>query len=239
MDKSRLSFSPIFNQTADARTWAFFADIEMKCDSVKYNYHVDDTDRARILQSHIQDWKKYKYNFAFAAYYDEQMVGFASGYLEDKTHMYLHNLYVYPEYNGFGIGKILLHRSERAAQLIVNNMSVVSLNGATGFYESRGYTGSNQRSYEKKLTGGLIGTVPVFNWRKFNKLETAVDIDKSLFVKNPYSPKFVYVAPGGKIVGAAIKTPDGENHIFVTQSNSSQMAEFYRNDLLRALSRAR
>ena len=77
IDKSKLSFSPIFNQSADSQTWDLFAEIEMEAQIAKYNYNLNDSDRLRILKNHAQEWKEFKYNFAFAAYYDGEMVGFA------------------------------------------------------------------------------------------------------------------------------------------------------------------
>ena len=240
MTKNKINFEiiPIFDQSADSRIWHDFTEIELKCDSEKYNYHVDDSDRCRIYKSHMYDWTHCKNNMSFAAYSGEQMVGFATAYKE-KSGMYLRNLYVNPSFNGMGIGHQLLDKTEKASALVSDLMELVSLNGAVTFYESHGYTNFDNRTMNKKLPESVIGVVPVFKWYKSLRAQIKLDVDNSLLIHNKNQPIFVYVAPGREIVGVAVRTTENKDVIWTSNKNGKEMACFYENQLLKALSKIR
>ena len=230
---------PIFDQMANPKIWSDFTRLEMLCDTVKYGYPVDDSDRNRIFKGHMDDWKHERNNFAFAAYDDKIMVGFVTGYREDKSTMYLRNLYVNPQYNGMGIGKKLLAQSERASNLIVPNMSVVSLNGAVGFYENFGYQTTDNRCLAKKISQNMVGVVPVFKTLLGGmRAKMRVDYDKTLVRQCVHQPIFVYVTYEGEIDAVAIRTPDKEIKIW-TNEKKRGMADFYKKQLLRAFEKVK
>jgi GNAT superfamily N-acetyltransferase len=230
---------PIFNQSANPRTWHDFTELEMKCDAEKYFYKVDDKDRNRIFKGHMCDWQKCKYNIAFAAYNGEQMLGFSTAYKESNSAVYLRNLYVDPKYNGIGIGRQLLDKTEKAAALIASSVNVIALAGALSFYESRGYISFDNRSLYKDVPKVSIGVVPVFQW--YNKMRATpnVDVDKTLLQNCKYQPIFVYIGADSKIEGVAVRSQNGENVVWVNEHKGSQMAQFYNQQLLKALSKVR
>ena len=230
---------PIFNQSANAAVLRSFTDLEMKCDIIKYGYHSDEADWARIMQSHKDDLAHMKYNFAFGAYSaGNTMLGFANGYLYDKR-MYLRNLYVDPKYNGNGIGRTLLKATENAASLVSSYMEVVSLAGATSFYELNGYTNFDDRNMGKSLPKDTLGVVPVFGWGRAlrAKLNVAPDVDLLKAAKN--QPIFVYVNPDFKIDGVAMRDNKGEDAIWTNDKKGRVMAQFYQQQLIKALDRVK
>ena len=239
MNKIDFRIVPVFNQSADARTWHDFTEIEMKCDAEKYYYQVDDRDRSRIFKGHMYDWKHNNHNIAFAAYYGEQMVGFASGYKQQDSSFYLRNLYVDPQYNGIGIGRQLLDKTEQASGLFAGKVELVSLNGAVSFYESRGYENIDSRNMNKKLQKISVGVVPVFKWHKKMRAKLNVDVDHTLLQHYKYQPIFVYVSYGREIDGVALRLPDGQDVVWVNKNKGQSMADFYNQQLLKALSRIR
>ena len=225
---------PIFNQMKNPKIWTDFTRLEMLCDTVKYGYSVDNSDKKRIYDGHVNDWKNEKYNFAFAAYDDKIMVGFVNGFIENRSEMYLRNLYVNPQYNGIGIGKRLLEQSERAANLIVSNMSVRSLSGAVSFYADCGYETPDDRYMLKKLPHSLIGVVPVFKTMLGGmRAKIKAPYDKKILRQCKNQPIFVYVTPDREIDAVAVQTPDKEITIWTNEHNRG-MADFYRKQLLRA-----
>ena len=237
--KQDIQIMPIFNQKASPKIWEDFTRLELLCDTVICGYKTDNTDVLRVMDSHLQEWDKERCNFAFAAYDEKIMVGFASGYMENKSEMYLRNLYVNPQYNGMGIGKRLLVQSERAANLIAPNMTVIALKNAVGFYEKNGYNGSDDRFFYKKLPYQMIGVVPVFKTigaLRATKLE--VSYDKKLVNQCKNNPVFVYMSQEREIDAIGVKTPDKEIHIW-TNEHKRGMSDFYRKQLLRALEKVK
>ena len=44
---------PIFNQMKSPKIWTDFTRLEMLCDTVKYGYSVDNSDKKRIYDGHV------------------------------------------------------------------------------------------------------------------------------------------------------------------------------------------
>ena len=240
MNQEKIDFEiiPIFDQMAKPGLWHDFTEIELKCEAEKYGYHVDDTDRLRIFKSHMDDWKNCKYNMAFAAYHENRVIGFSTAYKE-KNHMYLRNLYVSPQYEGMGIGRTLLEKTEKAAALMANKIEVVPLPGAVSFYEARGYTHLYNSVMTKKLPKSLVGTIPVFKWSKSLCPEIEFDIDNSLLIHSWKQPIFLYVAPERSVKGVGMHTREGENIVWADENDGREMMAFYKSQLLKALSKVR
>ena len=237
--RQNIRIVPIFNQAANPKIWSDFTRLEMLCDTVKYGYQSDDSDKKRIYEGHMDNWIYKRYNFAFAAYDENIMVGFANGFLENRSEMYLRNLYVNPQYNGIGIGKRLLEQSERVANLVVSNMSVISLNGAVSFYETCGYENPDNRYMLKKLPQNLIGVVPVFKTLLGGmRAKVKAPYDRKLVRQCKNQPIFVYVTPDREIDGVAVRTPDKEIKIWINERNRG-MIDFYKKQLMQAFEKVK
>ena len=235
--KPNIRISPIFDQSV-GNIWSDFTRIEVACD-LKYDYQVSKETKVYIRNRNAEEWKNQKYTFAFGAYNGKKMVGFASGYRENKQEMYLHNLYVLPEYKGKGIGKTLLEQCERNATLVTDKMMLISLPGALSFYEKHKYDIRDERNCEKFLPKEIIGVVPVFksiDWLQNVKINLDVDIAEFEQYKN--LPMFAYVSMGRAIDALGIRVPDGEDKIW-TNPKKSGMKDFYEKKLLNALSKVR
>ena len=229
--------APIFDKSFDG-VWSDFTRIELLCDR-ENGLSVSNIDKKRILLGHEVDWKYQKNNFAFAAYDGIEMVGFATGYQENITDMYLHNLYVVPKYKGLGIGKSLLKQSERNATMNADKMTVVSLSEALGFYEKHGYNILNKRNCEKKLPENITGVIPVFesiDW--LCNIKINLDIDTVELEQYKNLPMFAYVSLGREIDGVAVKTKIGDTKIWINPNKQGEK-DFYEKKLLAALAKVR
>lgn len=224
-NKTEIIISPIFNQKKDF--WQDFVRIEGLC-YAQQGFSLSDEEARNMIQSFENQWKNVKCNFAFAAYNGAQMVGFANGYRENKFDMYLHNLCVDPKYQGYGIGTDLLKQSEKAAQLKTQNMTVVvSRPEEIGFYKKHGYTNYDNRNLLKKLSGQMVGPVPVFgsfsglkpkvNIRTFRGEGFSKDKIKQYNLKRIH-PLFVYVTPRYEIEAVAFRTPDSDDMMWYNDS---------------------
>lgn len=235
--KQNIRIVPIFDQSVGG-VWSDFTRIEVACD-LKYGYNIGKKTRNYVYNRNKEEWKSQKYTFAFGAYDGKKMVGFASGYRENKQEMYLHNLYVLPEYEGKGIGKSLLGQSERNASLITDKMTLISLSGALSFYENRKYNILDECNCEKKLSKEFVGVVPVFKsigWLRDVKFNLDVDISDLDQYKN--LPMFAYVSLGREIDGLALRTADGKDKIW-TNPKKLAMKDFYEKKLLSTLAKLR
>ena len=232
-----IMIAPIFDQSVGT-VWSDFTRIELSCDC-EYGFDVGAIAKKRILLGHESDWKYEKNNFAFAAYDGIKMVGFTTGYQEKTKDVYLRNLYVAPKYKGFGLGKRLLEQSERYASLITDKMTVISLPGALGFYEKRGYSIRDKSNCEKFLPDEFIGVVPLFkSLGSLRDMKFNLDVDIAEFEQYKNMPMFAYVSLGRKIDGLAIETGASGTKIW-TNPTKSGMKDFYEKRLLTALAKVR
>ena len=228
--------APIFDQSV-GNIWSDFTRIELSCDR-EYGFDVSTFAKKRILLGHESDWKYRKNNFAFAAYDGIKMVGFASGY-QDNKNMYLRNLYVGSKYKGFGIGKRLLEQSEHYASLISDKMTVISLFGALGFYGKSGYAIRDNSNGEKFLPKSIIGVVPVFKSIDcLRNVKINLDIDTKELEQNGNIPMFAYVSLEREMDGLVVKTKTGDTKIW-TNPKKQGMKDFYEKRLLTALEKVR
>jgi len=243
----KISFDvvPVFDQVADSNLWFNFAKIETKCNTEKYNYHFDRYVKSRIRKEHEYSWEHFKNNIAFVAYHSNKMLGFATAYKIGDKKMYLRDLYVDPKYNGMGIGKSLLDKTERAASLVADSMEIVSLEGAISFYKEQGYShpedceDKESRGLVKTLSKPVVGAVPVFKWQRKFLAKMNINVDNALLVGCKHLPIFAYLSINREIDGVAVRLPDGEKLVWVNEKNGAPMIPFYKNELLRAISRVR
>ena len=91
-----VSILPVFNQAA-TNVWRDFFNIRKACMSAIYNYNLQKSDCENEIKEYKYNWEKKNFNFAFAAYIHNRMVGFIQGDSSMNT-AYIRNLYVRPEY---------------------------------------------------------------------------------------------------------------------------------------------
>ena len=237
MEDKKINFEikPIFNQNDSI--WCDFMRIEMTCESVKYGYKLNAEDERRIMFSHRQEWNRGKYNYAFGAYIDGEMVGFVNGYLLDRNTMYLRNLYVLPEFNGNGAGRQLLNNAEKTSLLVSREMDVVSLSGAATFYATNGYRICDGRSMYKDLPTSAVGVIPLFEWHTSRRAKLNFDVDRKLLRKEIHQPKFVYVNPNQEIEAVALRTHENEDIVWTNPNKAKAMADFYQNIMKNTLAK--
>lgn len=174
-----------------------------------------------------------KYGFAFAAFYTEEMIGFAAGYLK-KTNMFLDGLYVNPVYQNFGVGTKLLDCVENSASVVASNIELFPLTNAIEFYQQRGYEYfPNEIIMRKKLSKTVNGVVPVFEWTDLLQAKSKVQFNSGL-LKNKYQPIFVYVDKNNCIEGIATRLPNGERCIKLNDTQT-ELAKYRSLELSCAL----
>ena len=227
---------PIFDQPL-AGVWHDFAQIEVLCDSEKYGYNPD---CQGIYKDHFDNWDNFKHNFAFGAYYNNQMIGFASGYLKEAGIFYLRNLYVMPEFNGLGVGSKLLRQTETMARVFAKSLELVPLPGAISFYEQKGYKTIYNGRMSKELPCYGSGVVPVFHWIKSDAhMDVKTLVDSRILRANPNQPIYVYVTSKWtpEINAVGLRTKEGENKVWTVQN--SPMSDYYRREIMSVLSKIR
>ncbi len=237
--KQNIRIVPVFNQMASPKIWHDFARLELLCDTVVHGLSIEKTGMADKINSHKKVWESKKNCFAFAAYDENIMVGFASGHMNAEKEMYLWNLYVNPQYHGIGIGSELLKQAECASSLVASKMSTIALTETvTTFYEERGYHNDDNRNMLKILPKHMVGVVPVFKSLRGLNAKLKVDYDKEVVKQCKNQPMFVYVTYTGEIDAVTVRTPAKDVHVWTNQ-NKRGMAEFYKKLLLMAMSKVK
>ena len=206
--KTDFKIVPVFKQAKPI--WVDFVHIETKV----LNYDVDIAGQKHVLSGYAQNWRQDKYSFAFAAYYKNQMIGFAKGCLGEQDETFLDHLYVLPEYRKWGVGSQLLNAMEQASCLVAYKMSLYPLSGSMKFYDKHKYT-SWHHYMIKDVPNFTNCVIPVFQWivRSFHS-KFNVDVDNSLIRQNKHQPIFVHLNKYGEVDGVAVRTKGGENKIW-------------------------
>lgn len=229
---------PIFNQKAE-NVWPEFVRIAITCNKqLGYDGGKSGYNEQKILQNIEKDWNSKDYNFAFAAYQNTCMIGFAKGFLNRKDEILFDNLYVLPEYQCMGVGTKLATAVEYYSSIVAHKIVLTAFIESVMFWSKRKYTVSgmgNAINMEKNLPGLVDGVVPVFQWLgKGFCVKDMIGIKDSMFVENKYQPLFVYVGKTGDIDGVALRTKDNKNAIWLNYWADN----YYRgqNLLMQALS---
>ncbi len=203
-----VSILPVFNQAA-TNVWRDFFNIRKACMSAIYNYNLQKSDCENEIKEYKYNWEKKNFNFAFAAYIHNRMVGFIQGDSSMNT-AYIRNLYVRPEYTLKRIGYKLLQRSEQACALFASDMELISLVRAQPFYEKYGFRPllAGQNYYAKAIQWRPSCVIlPVFYISE--KIESACNkLAKSYGetfnkenVESLHIPMFVYLDENSDISG--------------------------------------
>lgn len=197
---NNVNILPIFNQSSP-RVWDSFVNIRAAAMKHVYNVCMSKEECETMQQAYFLAWRTRKFNFAFGAYNNSDIVGFVSGDCVDRVAT-IRSLYVLPEFMSNNIGGRLLNAAENAGSFGARTLDLVSLYGSRGFYERYGYRpivrGSNH--YIKSIHGNInCKTVPVFystpsitracrQISEFNKTEYNPKI-----VNKEHSPMFAYL----------------------------------------------
>lgn len=159
---TEIKILPIFNQSAPG-VWDDMLRVRIAAMQHNYNVRLTEKDIANAISDFQTAWRRLSYNFAFAAYDGDKMVGCLNGDIQ-KQIAYIRHLYVLPEYQGQQLGAGLLRAAEKATSVLARQTDIISLGGAEKFYRHMGYNspiGTN--NYTKKLSAPKCATVPIFH----------------------------------------------------------------------------
>lgn len=212
-----------------------FARIEKQCDVY---LGLPAYDNEMMIKDYDRGMKKEKNHFAFAAYYDYGMIGFALGYKISSGAMYLSNLYVEPGYQGWGVGNKLLQQAENVAALYSSNMNVFPLANAIKFYQHYGYETLKDDVMTKKLSNVTGGVVPVFEWCDELTAKLNVKVDTDLLKHQKFHPIFIYLNKDNTIDGVATRLPSGEKRVVVNKAKG-MVSRNWEYELMAALDKCR
>lgn len=223
---------PIFNQKAE-NVWPDFVRIAITCNKqLGYDGGKNGYNEQKILQNMEKDWKNKDYNFAFAAYQNTRMIGFAKGCLNTKYEMLFDNLYVLPEYQCMGVGTQLAKAVEYYSFIVAHKIVLTAFIESVMFWGKREYAVSgigNAINMEKNVLGLRECVVPVFQWKPdIFCVKDDVGIKNSVFMENKYQPLFAYIGNTGNIDGVALRTKDNKNAIWLNYFSDN----FYRGENL-------
>jgi len=236
MDNNFINFEirPIFNPSDDV--YKDFEHIELLCDDWLGGIYKDSYKQS--CWEHHKTTAQEKNAFAFAAYYENQMLGFSDGYVINDV-MYLDSLFVNPKYHCFGVGTGLLKVSEQSASIIKSNMLLMPLTNALHFYYQNGYGYNGNLAYlSKTLSKTVSGVVPVFEWCYELSEKLNVKVDVSMLNECKGKPLFVYVDKNARISGVAVCLPNGKDFVKCTKTIDNT-ARYCRLKLIDALNQSR
>ena len=245
MYKEKLNFEiqPIFKTYPSV--YNNFLRIEKDCYS-RLGYADYDYDLDVMRGDYVYAVEKARNHFAFGAYYDYEMIGFALGQKQSDNSMYLSHLFIDPVYQGHGVGEQLLKRVENLSIMYSQTLKLFSLPDAIKFYEHYGYehcgSKDGQAVKDKSMIKNLLpqpgGVIPVFEWVDSLNAKLNIDVDKSLLKINKYQPFFVCVTSEQQINGLATRLPNGKQYIILDEENT-KLAKRHRLDLSFALDQCR
>ena len=230
-----INIIPIFSQTAPV--WDRFVAVRQHALAGAYGMKMSGSERDFVPGEFKKNWSPRTFNFAFGAYDDDRLVGFLSGDCIQNVAT-VRSLYVLPEYQHNGIGGGLLTNAERIVGFAARDMDLVSLMGATKFYESHGYRPLYINNYVSnqyaKMAPALpkCATVPVFHTttkisRECNAIAkyNGTEFNPRL-INSAHSPAFAYLNSASVIQGYSIN-----DDVFIAPH---QPVDFVRNRLTNA-----
>lgn len=155
---------PLLNQAAPG-VWDDMCRVQGVTTQIVYNKSVDPRKYEIELR---EEWRKYKFSFAFGAYLDDEMVGFIRGDVRRRTAT-IQDVYVLPDYHKLHIGKQLVSAAENAVSIKAHHIDLVSFWSAMDFYRKLGYVPVPGKGFAicnkmgKRVTpSGVCQVVPVF-----------------------------------------------------------------------------
>jgi len=242
-EKINFEIQPIFK--AYPSVYNNFLCIEKDCYH-HLGYDDSDFDLDTMRGDYVYAIEKARNHFAFGAYHDYGMIGFALGHRQSDNSMYLSHLFVDPIYQGYGVGAQLLKKVEILSGVYSQTLKLFSLPDAIPFYKHYGYEHNGHKNGEmvkdkcmvKNLSTPSMGIVPVFEWVDSLNAKLNIDVDKSLLKIDKYQPFFVYMNSEQKIDGVATRYPNGEQYIKLNE-NQTKLAKRRKIEMSFALDQSR
>ena len=209
-------------------------------------YDDSDFDLNLMRDDYVYEIERTRNHFAFGAYNNYGMIGFALGHKQSDNNMYLSHLFIDPIYQGYGVGGQLLKRVENLSIIYSPTLKLFSLPDSIGFYGHYGYEHyghknggmEKDKSMVKNLSTPSTGIVPVFEWVDSLNVKLNIDVDKSLLKIDKYQPFFVYMNSEQKIDGIATRFPNGEQYIKLNE-NQTKLAKRRKIEMSFALDQSR
>ncbi len=210
---------PVFNQEI-AGVWTEWMDVRRAAWRYALKKFPDDVSDAHVLDMWKQNWaNRHLYNFAFAAYDGDKLVGFLNGY-KQKDVAYIANVFVLPEYQSHRIGTRLLAQAEIASCFGCKTMELTALatKQTKSFYAKYGFKpelpGSQVYRYKIRCFA-QCNILPVF--KPLPKLTRACsDIAESMnsvfdnrMIAKAHLPMFAYFDSAGNLQGYIVAPAPG------------------------------
>ena len=211
-----INIVPIFNQSAP-KIWEDFMHIRTVTRKVNYGLETSQKDFRDTMDEFKKNWNKPSQNFAFAAYNNNEIIGFISGTYDIKIAKIEH-LYVLPQYQGQHIGKMLLNAAESAISIDAHTSDLIAMGNSDKFYEKHGYYSETKTNHYKKSVKncGHCQIAPVFRCtptliNKFAKISgKACESYNRKKITQERIPVFIYRDINSKVTGFGIcgNTPE-------------------------------
>lgn len=201
-----INIVPIF-KLEQPQIWNDFWQVRVAAMRTNYNVELTAFQYSCAIEEFNKFFHERPFNFAFAAYDGDKIVGCINGdALNGDAH--IRHLYVLPEYQGKRIGIRLLTAAEKASSLVAIRMHLTSLKDAKTFYAKYGYTrGETDNQFIRSLSNvGHLSTTPVFDCTpKINRAckKLSADFDYEM-VKCTGAPMFVSRDCLGRINGYSV-----------------------------------
>lgn len=227
---SEIKIFPIFDQAAP-KIWDDFISIRAAALEYNYKFPVPKSENAQVRQDLKRHWRTCGFNFAFAAYDADNMVGFTRGNCWYRATT-VHSLYIRPEYQGTGIGRKLLTQVERISGFETLTIDLISLAYAVNFYRKMGYRpvyrnglDASNEMFKRAPNLPTCTVLPVFHASPIiraecDKIATAnnVTFDPKL-IDRAHARGLVYINDKSEITGYGIQTADALPDIHVAPHN--------------------
>lgn len=201
-----INIIPIF-KPEQRQIWDEFWQVRVAAMRTNYNVELTAFQYSCAIEEFNKFFHERPFNFAFAAYDGNKIVGCINGDAAGGE-AYIRHLYVLPEYQGLRIGIRLLTAAENASSLVAKHIRLTSLSHAKTFYSKYGYTrGETDNQFIRSLSKvGNLSTAPVFYCtpkisRGCKKLSADFDYE---MVKYTGGPMFVSRDDLGNINGYSV-----------------------------------
>lgn len=196
---------PIFVQTPNI--WQDFSSIEINASDAPFYQKVNEflSCHHNIILRHQTDWMKpLPYKIAFGAYFENEMIGFAKAFYTTQNIVHLDSLYIDSDYHGMGIGTRLLKRTEDAASVVTNKITLYPKNSARGFYKSLNYQDAPNNELAKELKNSGNKIIPIFQLDDVLKFSFDINVYEILPFGN--CQKYAHINKKNEIDALAINT---------------------------------
>ena len=193
---------PIFNQTPEI--WKSFAHIAQYTLHEIYGLQLTAQGLESDISSYERGWDIYRYNYAFVALDEQNMIGFIRGCCIDNVAT-IASFYILPEYRKSGTGHKMITCTEAALSCLgITQTSLVAMGGAESFYRNHGYQKNKKTGkLQKEVRSKFSGIVPAFYAN-----DKIAELAPDLSINKEHHPCFIQV-DNEKISGLIANTANG------------------------------